>query len=332
MTLLWLKKRFKERPDPEKFSGCAKDTDVRVERHCIFGIGVLLKPACFSVLQPWFVKRYNYSLQMLLRSGNSRVISEVANALQVGNDRPRFVSNQGWDFWNVIHLTGLLASSHPLDGAGARRVFVSSMPLTSPVYTWFIHSESCGQSFWGHSAIPPNARPGCFSFQPCSPDSESYSGVLTSNSRGGPWLRLGGGCGARLGVGAIPWCYCWVPWWGATVPFSTLIWICSIVCLPLLDTGSYSVITVITLKTQKMVYASWGLCWNNLIDLTVSSLSSVNLQVKRQWISWRHRCIWTFVVLAASADLFFVNHSAMCCKALFYESSQIKYRSQMSLR
>lgn len=211
MTLLQLKKRFKERPDPEKFSGCAKDKDVRVERHWIFGIGALLKPACFSELQPWFVKRYNYSLQMLLRSGNSRVISEVANALQVGNDRPRFVSNQGWDFWNVIHLTGLLASSHPLDSAGARTSFESSMPLTSPVYTWFIHSESCGQSFWGHSAIPPNARPGCFSFQLCSPDSESYSGVLTSNSRGGR------GCDLAL-------------------------------------------------KTQSMVYASWGLCWNNLID------------------------------------------------------------------
>ena len=53
MTLLQLKKRFKERPDPETFSGCAKDKDVRVERqrHWIFGIGVLLKPACFSVLQ-----------------------------------------------------------------------------------------------------------------------------------------------------------------------------------------------------------------------------------------------------------------------------------------
>ncbi len=66
-----------------------------------------------------------------------------------------------------------------------------------------------------------------------------------------------------------------VRWWGAVVglpfsnaikklvTFSTLIWIGSRVCLPLLDTGSYTGYTLIKSKTQKLVYAIWGLCRNN---------------------------------------------------------------------
>ena len=117
-------------------------------------------------------------------------------------------------------------------------------------------------------------------------------GVLTSNGRGAAVVALAegvvpcwgairvcyggvlllramrGGCHGWGAMGGVPWvgCRCWVPCWGAirgchgAVLF--FIWICSRVCLPLLDTGSCTVITTITLKTQKLVYASWGLCWN----------------------------------------------------------------------
>ena len=64
---------------------------------------------------------------------------------------------------------------------------------------------------------------------------------------------------------------CWVPFLGAmfgavpcekVVTFSTLIWIDSRICLPLLDTGSY---IAITLKAQKLAYALWGLRWNHFL-------------------------------------------------------------------
>ena len=79
------------------------------------------------------------------------------------------------------------------------------------------------------------------------------------------------------------------------VTFSTLIWLGSRVCLPLQDTGSY---TVIRLFTQKLVYAIWGLCWNDyslprINDPTLSWAHFFNLRWSKkrkefvfQWSSW----------------------------------------------
>lgn len=47
-----------------------------------------------------------------------------------------------------------------------------------------------------------------------------------------------------------------------TWSFQVLPQIVSRVCLPLLDTSRYTY-TLISLNTQKLVYATWGLCWNN---------------------------------------------------------------------
>ena len=72
----------------------------------------------------------------------------------------------------------------------------------------------------------------------------------TSNSRGTVVATLGGGCGAMVG------CHCWhcVAWCGMIRGIWTLHWI---MVGFLLNTRSY---TVITLKTQKLMYAVWGLC------------------------------------------------------------------------
>ena len=98
------------------------------------------------------------------------------------------------------------------------------------------------------------------------PDGESgNSRVLTSNN-GGPWWRLFGsraiaGCHAMVG------CYCWgvVPWWGAIAECDC--WV------PLLGAtvGYYS------WKTQELVYAIWGLCWNKSTPLGMVRQGSHNV-------------------------------------------------------
>ena len=77
-----------------------------------------------------------------------------------------------------------------------------------PISVVDFHSYCKECKFCGKGVIPQMAR---------------AIGVLTSNSRG-PWLRLWQRVWCHGGVpllnaicefvGAMVWCYCWVPWWG----------------------------------------------------------------------------------------------------------------------
>ena len=67
-----------------------------------------------------------------------------------------------------------------------------------------------------------------------------------------------------------------MPWWGAIAGCGAMVGCnCDVlhfdvrVCLPLLDTGSYPV--SIILKTQKLIDAIWGLCWNSFLFFSVGS-------------------------------------------------------------
>ena len=72
------------------------------------------------------------------------------------------------------------------------------------------------------------------------------------------------------------------------------------VCLPLLDTGSYP-LNVIPLKTQKMIDAIWGLCWNSFLFFSVCS----HFRSNSTMLSYFHWCVG---LMAVHESMIYIRH------------------------